>query len=52
MAKGGNGMIKMVSDKIKEYETILADPSETDRSYYEGKIEALEWMLEELISEA
>jgi hypothetical protein len=45
-------MIKMVQDKIREYETILADPSEIDRAYYEGKIHALEWMLEEILSEA
>ena len=45
-------MIKMVSDKIKECEASLADPSETDRSYYEGNLNALKWMLKELLSEA
>lgn len=44
-------MIKLVSNKIKEYETILADPSETDRSYYEGNLNALKWILNELLAE-
>ena len=44
-------MIKLVSNKIKEYETILADPSETDRSYYEGNLNALKWVLNELLTE-
>lgn len=44
-------MIRLVSNKIKEYEAILADPSEIDRSFYEGKIEALEWILKEIKSE-
>jgi hypothetical protein len=44
-------MIKLVSNKIKEYETILADPSETDRSYYEGNLNALKWVLNELLAE-
>lgn len=45
-------MIKMVENKIKECESSLADPSETDRSYYEGNLNALKWMLKELLSEA
>jgi hypothetical protein len=45
-------MIKMIQNKIRECEAILADSSETDRSYYEGKINALEWFLNELLSEA
>ena len=52
MAKGYKRMIKMVSNKIKECESALADPSETDRSYYEGNLNALKWMLKELLSEA
>ena len=45
-------MIKMVQNKIKECEAVLADSSETDHSYYEGQIHALEWFLKELLSEA
>jgi hypothetical protein len=45
-------MIKMIQNKIREYEAVLADPSETDRAYYEGKIHALYWVLEEILSEA
>jgi hypothetical protein len=45
-------MIKMIEDKIKECEAILADPSETDRSFYEGKFDALRWILKEIKAEA
>lgn len=44
-------MIKLVSDRIKECRAILADSSETDHSYYEGKIDALEWILKEIKAE-
>lgn len=45
-------MIKTIQNKIREYEAVLADPSESDHAYYEGKIHALEWVLTEILSEA
>jgi hypothetical protein len=44
-------MIKLVENKIKECKAALADPSEIDSSFYEGKVEALEWMLKEIKAE-
>ena len=44
-------MIKIIEDAIAEDLHHLNDESELDRSFYEGRIEALKWVLRQLPEE-